>query len=97
MRTEGGQEDGERSVLSLNHGDRQSFSLLNIKLKNNLFQFPRAISFTIGNARKISFGAFPLFELFLIAAIRENIEIMRKTEMAREGDSERGGGGDGDN
>jgi hypothetical protein len=30
------------------------------------------------------FGALPLFEIFLLAAIRENIEIMRKTEMARE-------------
>jgi hypothetical protein len=37
------------------------------------------------------FGALPLFELFLIAAIGENIEIMRKTEMAGEKEIARGG------
>ncbi len=39
------------------------------------------------------FGALPLFKLLLLAAIGGKIGIMRKTEMARETEIERGGGG----
>jgi hypothetical protein len=39
-------------------------------------------------------GALPIFELFLLAAIGGKIEIIRKTEMAKEKEMVRGGDGD---
>jgi hypothetical protein len=45
---------------------------------------------------QVSKKALPLFELFSFAAIRREIEMMRKMEMAREIAPEGDGDGDGD-